>query len=462
MYAIVDIETTGGAASRSSICEVAIIIHDGEKVVKEYQSLINPERPIPSTLTAIHGINDFMVADAPKFYEEAKTIHELLEGNIFVAHSVNFDYSFIKAAFQDLGYDLKLKKLCTVRLSRKIFPGLKSYSLGIICENRGIIINDRHRAYGDAIATAHLFTQLVQNDTNDVIQTSLKNNATVANIPDNLERKVFDELPQSPGVYYFLNQKSQIIYVGKAKNIKKRVSSHFGGNKEEIKKQAFQSQIHHVDYYLTGNELIALLHESHEIRKNWPRYNKAQKNNKTGYSIYLYEDRQGYQRLQLARKQAGMQSLMRFPNHASGFAYLNELSKKLKICPKFAGIQSSPAACFDYRLGECQGACIGEESQTEHNKKIEAFVDYCNEEKSDYIIIGTGRSKEEFAFALVEEGSYQGFGFFTEEEQIMHWEDFKNHLIQYPDHPEIYKILSSESATKNYRKIKKAAFGKDK
>ena len=462
MYAIVDIETTGGYAARNRICEIAIILHDGEKVVKEYQTLINPERHIPPQLSAIHGINDQMVAESPKFYEEAKTIHELLEGNIFVAHSVNFDYSFVKAAFQDLGYDLKLKKLCTVRLSRKIFPGLKSYSLGNICENRGIKINDRHRAFGDAIATAELFTQLVQNDENETIGQSLKKNASVTNVPENLDRKVYEDLPETAGVYYFLNAKNQIIYVGKAKNIKKRVTSHFGGSKSEVAKQAFQSQIHHIDYYLTGNELVALLHESHEIRKNWPRYNRAQKNNSPGYSIHLYEDRQGYKRLQLGRKQAGLQSVMRFPNHASGFSFLNNVSKELNICPKFAGIQASPGACFDYSVGLCEGACAGIESISDHNDKIQKFIDYCQAEKSDYILIGSGRTLEESAFVLVEEGFYQGFGFYSEEDSISQWEEFRNYLIQYPDHPEIYKILSSEHATKNYQKIKKEAFLKRK
>lgn len=458
MYAIVDIETTGGYAARNRICEIAIILHDGQKVVKEYQSLINPERHIPPQLSAIHGINDQMVAEAPKFYEEAKTIHELLDGNIFVAHSVNFDYSFIRAAFLDLGYDLKLKKLCTVRLSRKIFPGLKSYSLGNICDDRGIQIHDRHRAFGDAIATAELFTQLVENDSEGIIEKSLKKNASIVNIPENLDRKVFEELPEAPGVYYFLNQKNQIIYVGKAKNIKKRVSNHFGGTKLEVAKQAFQSQIHHVDYYLTGNELIALLHESHEIRKNWPRYNRAQKSNNPGYSIYLYEDRRGYKRLQLGRKQTGMKSILRFPNHASGFSFLNEMSKKLNICPKMAGIQSSPDACFDLKLGLCEGACIGDESLEDHNEKIEKFIEICNIEKSDYLLMGDGRTLSEKAFVLVENGNYQGFGFFDQDESISAWDEFKKYLIQYPDHPEINKILNSEHATKHYKKIKKDAF----
>ncbi|MBK6264901.1 GIY-YIG nuclease family protein [Marivirga sp. S37H4] len=455
MYAIVDIETTGGYADNNRICEIAIIIHDGQKVVKEYQSLINPERSIPYGVQAIHGINDAMVADAPKFFEQAKTIYELLKDNIFVAHSVNFDYSFVQKAFVELGFPLQLKKLCTVRLSRKIFPGYKSYSLGNLCDHRKIIINDRHRAYGDAIATAELFTQLLAHDTEGVIEKTLKKNASNVNIPENLNKEVYEALPQAPGVYYFLNSKSQIIYVGKAKDIKKRVSTHFGGNKGEIAKQAFQKDIYHVDYLLTGNELIALLHESHEIRKHWPRFNSAQKNNNPGHCIFLYEDRLGYKRLQIGRKQNGMKTLMRFANHAGAFKFLVDKSKELNICPKMAGYQSSPTECFDHKIKECEGACIGDESPESHNKKIKAFIQLCDSEKSDYIFIGKGKSQEEMSIVMVEGGSYLGYGFLHKEEAISEWEDLKNYLQKFPDHPEIYKILNSETATKGLKKIKK-------
>ncbi len=455
-YAIVDIETTGGYAERNRICEIAIIIHDGEKVVKEYQSLINPERSIPIGVQAIHGISDAMVADAPKFYEEAKTIIELLEGNIFVAHSVNFDYSFVKAAFADLGYALNCKKLCTVRLSRKIIPGYRSYSLGNLCEQRAIKIHDRHRAYGDALATAELFTQLVQLDVNDVIGTSLKRNAAVANIPDNLDKKVYDELSEKAGVYYFLNRKHQIIYVGKAKNIKKRITSHFGGSKTEVAKQAFQQEIHHIDYLETGNELVALLHESYEIRKNWPRFNRAQKNNNPGYCIFIYEDRSGYQRMQIGRKQAGMKTLIRFTNHAATFQFLTMHSKKLAICPKLAGYQSSTNACFDHQLGLCKGACIKKETKEKHNLKIAQFIKACDDEKRDYILLGTGRTPDEHSVVMVENGLYTGYGFFDNSSDLHNWNDLKNIIQRFPDNPEVYRILGSESATKSCRKIKKA------
>lgn len=456
-YAIVDIETTGGYAERNRICEIAIIIHDGEKIINEYQSLINPERNIPINVQAIHGISDAMVADAPKFYEEAKTIFELLEDNVFVAHSVNFDYSFVKAAFADLGFQLNLKKLCTVRLSRKIIPGYKSYSLGNLCEQRGIKIHDRHRAYGDALATAELFSQLVKADKGGIIASSLKRNAAVVNIPDNLDRKVFDALPEKAGVYYFLNKKHQIIYVGKAKSIKKRVASHFGGNKAEVAKQAFQQEIHHVDFLETGNELIALLHESYEIRKNWPRYNRAQKNNNPGYCIFLYEDRLGYKRLQIGRKQAGMRALIKFTNHATAFQFLTQTSKQFGLCPKLAGYQANTGACFDYSINLCTGACVGEESVEDHNDKVSKFIDACSSEKSDYLFVGPGRSSQEKAIAMVEEGKYIGYGFIESNESISSWEELKVLVQSFPDNPEIYKILNSDAATKGCRKIKKEA-----
>ncbi|MFT4739686.1 MAG: DNA polymerase-3 subunit epsilon [Marivirga sp.] len=458
-YAIVDIETTGGFAERNRICEIAIIIHDGKKIVHEYQSLINPERNIPINVQAIHGISDAMVVDAPKFYEEAKTIFELLAGNIFVAHSVNFDYSFVKAAFAELGFQLNLKKLCTVRLSRKIIPGYKSYSLGVLCEQRGILINDRHRAYGDALATAQLFRQLVIEDIDDIIGQSLKRNSAVVNIPDNLDRKVFETLPEKAGVYYFLNSKHQIIYVGKAKNIKKRVSTHFGGNKAEIAKQAFQQEIFHIDYLETGNELVALLHESFDIRKNWPRYNKAQKHNNPGYCIFLYEDRLGYQRLQIGRKQAGMEALIKFTNHTTAFQFLTQKSKELEICPKLAGYQANPGACFDYSIKLCKGACIGKESVIDHNNKIALFKGSCKAEKSDYLFVGTGRNITEKAFVMVEEGKYVGYGFLDRSDSVSSWDEIKSKIERFQDNPDIYKILNSDSATKGCKKIKRDALG---
>ena len=162
MYSIVDIETTGGLASGNNITEIAIIVHDGKDVIRQFQSLINPQKYIPSFITGLTGISNAMVATAPTFAEIASDVYEILCDTIFVAHNVSFDYSFIDSQLKSAGYILSSKKLCTIRLSRKVFPGLESYSLGKLCRSLNIEIEDRHRAYGDAKATTILFEKLLK------------------------------------------------------------------------------------------------------------------------------------------------------------------------------------------------------------------------------------------------------------------------------------------------------------
>jgi len=174
-YAIIDVETTGMGVQGNRITEIAILVHDGQKVIEEYESLVNPERNIPHTITRLTGINDYMVADAPKFYEIAKKVIEMTSDCVFVAHNVNFDYNVIHKEFSELGFPFRRKKLCTVRLSRKLIPGLPSYSLGKLCNSVGIPLNDRHRAMGDTRATTILFERLLSLDTDQsVFSTFLK------------------------------------------------------------------------------------------------------------------------------------------------------------------------------------------------------------------------------------------------------------------------------------------------
>ena len=228
MYAIVDIETTGGHASANGITEIAIVIHDGKEVVHHYQTLINPGVAIPLYISTLTGISDEMVSEAPTFKKVASEIYELLDGKIFVAHNVNFDYSFIKYHLSLAGFDLQLKKLCTVRLGRKILPGYPSYSLGKLCKCLNIEIEGRHRAGGDAHATAKLFSMLLQNDKDGHIQSSLNRNSKEQQLPPHLNKEDFERLPSCPGVYYFKDQKGKVIYVGKAINLKTSIFSFFG------------------------------------------------------------------------------------------------------------------------------------------------------------------------------------------------------------------------------------------
>lgn len=162
MYAVIDIETSGGRAQVDKITEIAIYIHDGEKIVDEFSTLINPETYIPPFITRLTGINNEMVTSAPKFYEVAKRIVLMTEGHLFVAHNASFDYRFIQEEFKRLGYNYQRQTMCTVQMSRKIIPGMDSYSLGNLCQNLGITINNRHRAAGDALATTKLLELLIE------------------------------------------------------------------------------------------------------------------------------------------------------------------------------------------------------------------------------------------------------------------------------------------------------------
>ena len=224
MYAIVDIETTGGHPTQNRITELSIYVHDGQQVVSHFETLVNPEIPIPPYIQAFTGITNDMVATAPSFQEIAEQVYTILQGNIFIAHNVNFDHSFIKNQLAEVGFELNVKKLCTVRLSRKIVPGHRSYSLGNICSSLGIHLQNRHRAGGDALATVKLFEHLLANDTEKQIEESLKRGSKEQQLPPNVSKADFEKLPKAPGVYYFVNENGLAVYVGKAKNIRSRVA----------------------------------------------------------------------------------------------------------------------------------------------------------------------------------------------------------------------------------------------
>ena len=226
-YAIIDVETTGGQAGGADrITEIAIIIHDGTQIIEQFATLLNPERSIPYTITSLTGISDDMVRDAPKFYEVAKKIIELTEGAIFVAHNVQFDYGFVQHEFKRLGYHFQRKRLCTVRLSRKILPGHASYSLGKLTAALGIRLTGAHRALNDTLATTQLFERLLQTDTADEISVMLNYGVVATRLPPHITMEMLDDLPESTGVYYFYNADNTVIYVGKSINIRKRIMEH--------------------------------------------------------------------------------------------------------------------------------------------------------------------------------------------------------------------------------------------
>ena len=291
MYAIVDIETTGGYAEAGGITEIAVIIFDGKNIVQRYETLLNPIHTIPRFVESLTGITNAMVEDARHFHMIAEELYELLHDKIFVAHNVNFDYSFIKYHLLQSGYDLNCKKLCTIRLGRNIIPGMPSYSLGNVCRQLGIIVEQRHRAMGDAEATVKLFQHLLEKDSNSYVQSMLKTKSKEQQLPPNLSSDMVKKLPYQPGVYYFHDQKGKVIYVGKAKSLAKRVNSHFSNNKSAKQKQEFIRRIHSISYKVCSTELMAFILESVEIKKHWPDQNRSQKRFEQAYALYSFRIR---------------------------------------------------------------------------------------------------------------------------------------------------------------------------
>ena len=408
MYAIVDIETTGGSAAYHKITEVAILIHDGNQVVDEYQTLINPERGIPIGITSLTGISNEMVTEAPRFFEVAKDIYELLDGNVFVAHNVNFDYSFLKREFQELGGNLNLSKLCTVRLSRKILPGYKSYSLGTLCEQLGIENHARHRAMGDARATAELMTLLLETDNNGEIEKFLKRNSKEADLPPYLPKSVFEELPDTTGIYYFHDEHGKVIYVGKANNIKKRVRGHFAST-DVVYKQGLKDKLYDISYEVCGDELIAFLLESYEIKRLFPMFNKAQKFPTGRYGLYHYEDGKGAQRLSIGKVSKGHQPLISFTSFDRARSYLIKVVKEHDLNPELCSLPASMMKYFGYSFKS-----LDSEEQNAQNQKLIEAIQSIKSDNQTYCLLGRGREYPEKSVVLVENGAYKGFGYYEE------------------------------------------------
>jgi DNA polymerase-3 subunit epsilon len=331
MYAIVDIETTGGFASGNAITEIAIILHNGREEEGRYSTLINPGRPIPRAITALTGISDEMVINAPSFESIAPHIYNLLQHRIFVAHHVNFDYSFVQSHLAEAGLPLRSKKLCTVRLARQVFPGLASYSLGNLCRSLSIPIENRHRAEGDAAATSILFARMVEADDEGKILTAMTKGKNAEQfLPPHLPVEALDQLPQGPGVYYFESAKKQVLYVGKAVNLNKRVRTHFSNNDKGKRKQELMRQVHHIRYTQCASELMALILESQEIRQLWPPFNRSQKKYHHRYGLYSYENRNGMLQLVIEKKRTNLPALHTFNWLQEGQQFMRRVKEKME------------------------------------------------------------------------------------------------------------------------------------
>lgn len=431
LFAITDLETTGGGINGNKITEICIVLYKNGEVLDKYVSLVNPETYIPRYITALTGISDETVENAPTFREIAEQIEDFTKDAVFVAHNVGFDYNVLRNEFKILGKDFTRKKLCTVRLSRKLIPGMLSYSLGRLCNTINIPLENRHRAEGDTDATVILFGRLLSLDENyEVFRSFLNPQSREATLPPHISREQIDDLPEIAGVYLFKSKQHKVLYVGKAKNIKKRVLQHFYEKKN--KKYKLGQEAHYIDYEITNNELLALLIESEKIRKHYPKFNRAQKKPTATFQIIHYINQSGIIQLAVQKVRSSHRSAATFYRYAEAVEALENLCEKFKLCPRFCSLQQGVTSCSHYRIHSCEGICEEKETVAEYNSKVEEALRSFKNKQNSFVIHGKGRTKDEIGFALILQGMYQGFGFFEKDISIRSLSDYETFLI--PQH----------------------------
>ena len=452
MYCIIDIETTGGQFNEEGITEIAIYKFHGQEIVDQFISLVNPEKPIQPFVVKLTGINNAMLRSAPKFYEVAKRIIEITEGTIVVAHNASFDYRILQTEFRRLGYDFKKQTLCTVELSKKLIPDQASYSLGKLVRALGIPMADRHRASGDAMATVKLFKLLLAKDAEkEIIKSLVKTEIRSGISPKLLD--IVEVLPSKTGVYYIHNEKGDLIYIGKSKNIKKRVNQHFTGSSSKSKK--IQREVFAVTFEETGSELIALLKESEEIKINKPIYNRAQRKNIFQWALYEVLNNDGYLSLQLLKAVGRKKEITSFSSSQEGKNYLFKITEKYQLCQKINLLFATQKSCFQYKIKECLGACINAEPTQSYNARVEAYLEETQFGNQTLVLIDRGRRTEERSAVLVENGIYKGYCFYDLNYQIMNLEILKNLIIPMQNNRDTRSIIQGYLQKNKVQKILK-------
>ncbi|MBE15428.1 MAG: DNA polymerase III subunit epsilon [Cytophagaceae bacterium] len=412
-YVVVDVETTGKGIRGTRITEICAVRIENGKAVNKFTSLVNPEAHIPPFITGLTGIDNEMVDGAPLFSEIASEVADITADAIFVAHNVNFDYNVLRSEFQRLSQSFVRKKLCTVRLSRKLIPGLFSYSLGNLCASINIPLNNRHRAEGDTDATVILFQRILSLDQDgSTILSFLNSRSKEATLPPHLPARTIEELPETAGIYLFKDQKGKIIYVGKAINIKKRVLSHFYEKKNS--EYHLAQETHCIEYEVTGNELCALLLESERIKQHFPKFNRAQKIPVHTYTIISYTNRLGILQLAVTKSKYKGHAIDTFQNRAAATDQLMSLCEAFDLCARYCSLQQTSAGCDHYKLKDCRGVCRGQETVASYNRRVKKAIASLQQQQASYIIQEKGRTHDESAFVLVQDGLLQGFGFVSQ------------------------------------------------
>jgi DNA polymerase-3 subunit epsilon len=375
--AFVDLETTGATATVDRITEIGIIEVDADGAVREWQQLVNPGMRIPPFIETLTGISNDMVAEAPPFEQVAADTLRRLEGRLFIAHNARFDYSFLKNEFKRLGITFRAPVLCTVKLSRTLFPEHKRHNLDSLIERHGLAAAARHRALADA-QLIHQFWQKIHAERDSAsIEAALQAQNARPSLPPHLDPGIVDELPDGHGVYLFYGENDLPLYIGKAKNLRQRVLSHFAADHSSAKEMALAQQIRRIDWIETAGEIGALLKEATLVKQLQPTANRLLRRNDEVCTWTLVDEGEGWLRPQLALARDldfGIRSSCYglFKNSKEASEVLRSLAAEHRLCDALLGLEKTVPGkpCFGYQLKRCKGACIGAEPYAKHTMRL--------------------------------------------------------------------------------------------
>ena len=440
MYTILDIETTGGAFNEEGITEIAIYKFDGHEILDQFISLVNPEKPIQPFVVKLTGINNDMLRTAPKFYEVAKRIIEITNDTVLVAHNAQFDYRILRTEFSRLGYNFEIPNICTVELAKKLIPEQESYSLGKLVRALGIPMADRHRASGDALATVKLFKLLLAKDQEkEIVKSFIKTEVEKGLSPKLLE--IVARVPSTTGIYYIHKKDGTILYIGKSKNMKKKVNQHFAGTTKKCKK--IQAEVYEVSFEETGTELIASLKENAEIKINRPVLNRANRKNIFPFSLYQEKNKDGYISVFMKKTDFRKKEIASFATEMEAQTALYKITEKYTLCQKINLLDKVKTNCFPYQIKQCNGACVFEESTEKYNERVQDFLNNNEYQNQNLIIVERGRAVDEKSALLIEKGVFKGFAFFNLNYQITNVGILKNILTTLPEDRDSKNIILS-------------------
>jgi len=379
--AFVDVETTGLKSIRDRIIEIGIIRIENNKVVAKYKTLLNPQCYLPEDIEILTGISHTKLQKAPLFSDVADTIYELLSGCVFAAHNVRFDYGFLKNEFKRINLKFAPKQLCTVKLSKKLYPRLKSHNLDSIISNFKISTRYRHRAYDDALVLWNFYKKLLKIHSAETLEKAIDAVTRKPFVPLGLSSEDLKDIPKGPGVYIFYGQDNMPLYIGKSIKLKERVISHFLGNHSVPLEVKISAQIKRISTIQTNGELGALLTEASLIKKLSPLYNRKLRHASALICAKKKLNEQGYYKVELEQASQIESKMLGdivgiFKSKKQAKDFLFKLSEQYTLCTRLLGIEHTLKECFEYRLGKCKGACSGLEKPLYYNFRFEnAFLE---------------------------------------------------------------------------------------